>query len=101
MPDFRNGRDHLRNNFANTTYGQNIFSIPTSTHYYGLHLIAQNICDRTKILEEGLLSSLDIVELILFIESLRGDEVDVDALEPEVFADIDSLFRNLFTRLSA
>jgi len=52
MPKFQNGRDHLRYNYANTTYGQDIFSIPTITHYYGLHLIAQNISKHTKILED-------------------------------------------------
>jgi len=52
MPNFQNGRDHLRNNYANTTYGQDIFSIPTITHYYGLQLIAQNISKYTRILED-------------------------------------------------
>ena len=35
------------------------------------------VSDDLPILEEGLLSSLDIVEFILFIESLRGEEVDL------------------------
>jgi len=50
----------------------------------------------TPILDSGLLSSLDVLELILFIESLRGDEVDVEAIEPEVITSIDTLFDAFF-----
>lgn len=52
--------------------------------------------DDRPILEEGLLSSLDIVEFILFIESLRGEEVDIEAIEPEVFTNIDTLYKAFF-----
>lgn len=52
--------------------------------------------DDTPILEQGILSSLDVVELVLFIESLRGDEVDIDAIEPEVLTDVDSLYAGFF-----
>jgi thioesterase domain-containing protein len=41
-------------------------------------------------------SSLDAVELVLFIESLRGDEVDTDAVEAEVFRSIDALYAGFF-----
>ena len=52
--------------------------------------------DELPILEEGLLSSLDIVEFILFIESLRGEEVDIEAIEPEVFTNINTLYKAFF-----
>lgn len=52
--------------------------------------------DATHILEEGILSSLDIVEFVLFIESLRGDEVDADAIEPEAFTSVESLYATFF-----
>ena len=52
--------------------------------------------DQTQILEQGILSSLDIVEFVLFIESLRGEEVDVEDIEPDVFTNIDSLFVAFF-----
>ena len=57
--------------------------------------------DDLPILEEGLLSSLDIVEFILFIESLRGQEVDIEAIEPEVFTNIDTLYQAFFQDLAA
>ena len=54
------------------------------------------LTDQTAILETGLVSSLDIVELVLFIEELRGDEIDTDDIEPEVFASVDSLWEGFF-----
>ena len=55
-----------------------------------------HLADDTKILDDGILSSLDIVEFVLFIENLRGTEVDVDALQPESFRDVDSIFTSFF-----
>ena len=52
--------------------------------------------DQTQLLEDGILSSLDIVEFVLFIESLRGEDVDVDDIEPEVFTSIDTLHAAFF-----
>lgn len=54
------------------------------------------LTDQTLILEEGVLSSLDIAEFVLYIESLRGEEVDVESLEPRVFANIDALYSSFF-----
>lgn len=52
--------------------------------------------DATPIVDDGILSSLDIVELVLFIENLRGTEVDVDALEPTSFRDVDAIWKSFF-----
>ena len=54
------------------------------------------LADDAPILAEGLLSSLDVVELVLFVESLRGEEVDADAIEPEALASIDALYATFF-----
>lgn len=54
------------------------------------------LSDDTPILEKGILSSLDIVEFVLYIESLRGDEVDTDAIEPEVFTSVNALWKGFF-----
>jgi acyl carrier protein len=56
--------------------------------------------DDTPILEQGILSSLDIVEFVLYIESLRGEEVDTDAIEPEVFTSVDTLWTGFFAPLA-
>lgn len=52
--------------------------------------------DETPILDTGLLSSLDVVELILYVESLRGEEVDVDDIEPEILTNINTLYEGFF-----
>lgn len=57
--------------------------------------------DTTAILETGILSSLDVVELVLFIENLRGEEVDVDSIEPEALLNVDSLYATFFAPLAA
>jgi len=55
------------------------------------------LCDNEMpILGEGLLSSLDIVEFILFIESLREKEVDIENIEPEVFTNLRTLHEAFF-----
>ena len=48
------------------------------------------------IIEEGYLSSLDIVEFILYIESLLGEELDMEELEPEMFTSINSMYETFF-----
>ena len=55
-----------------------------------------DLADDTPILEQGILSSLDIVEFVLYIESLRGEEVDTDAIEPEIFTSVDTLWKGFF-----
>ncbi|MBN8613372.1 MAG: acyl carrier protein [Deltaproteobacteria bacterium] len=54
------------------------------------------IAGDTPLLEKGILSSLDIVELVLFIESLKGEEVDPDAIEPDTFKNLDAMMRGFF-----
>lgn len=56
--------------------------------------------DETHILEEGILSSLDIVEFVLFIESLRGEDIDTDDIEPQVFTSINTLYAAFFTQVT-
>lgn len=58
------------------------------------------ITNDLKILEVGLLNSLDVVEFVLFIEELREEEVDTDAIEPEVFTSIDTLWEGFFAELA-
>jgi len=58
-----------------------------------------DLLDDTPILEQGILSSLDIVEFVLYIESLRGEEVDTDSIEPEVFTSVDTLWDGFFAPL--
>jgi acyl carrier protein len=52
--------------------------------------------DRTPIIVSGLLSSLEVVELLLYIEELRGEEIDQAELEPEMVESVDSIYTSLF-----
>ena len=59
----------------------------------------ERLPDDLPLLEKGVLTSLDVVELIVFIEQLRGGvEVPAESLEPAAFRDIDSMYRAFFTR---
>lgn len=51
----------------------------------------------TPIIEDGYLSSLDIVEFILYIESLLGEEVELEDLEPEVFTSTNTMYQTFFS----
>jgi acyl carrier protein len=55
-----------------------------------------NLTDETPLLETGLLSSMDVVDLILFVEQLRGDEVDVDELQPEAVGSVNAIYSAFF-----
>lgn len=57
--------------------------------------------DSTPVVEAGFLSSLDIVEFVLYLESLRDAEIDVEALEPQVFTSIDTIFQTFFVEGAA
>ncbi len=59
------------------------------------------LTDDTPIIESGLLSSLDVVEFVLYIESLLGDEIDLEDLEPEVFTSTNTMYATFFARDAA
>ncbi|MFT7074526.1 MAG: acyl carrier protein [Planctomycetota bacterium] len=59
---------------------------------------AKELEDDTQILEQGLISSLDVVELMLFIESILEEEIDADDIEPDVFQSIDRLYEHFFSQ---
>jgi acyl carrier protein len=52
--------------------------------------------DDTPLVEQGILSSLDVTAFVLYIESLRGEDVDPDAIAPEAFTSIDTLYGAFF-----
>jgi acyl carrier protein len=52
----------------------------------------------TAILEQGLVSSLQLMDLILFIEEHSGRGVDIDSLKPGAFRNIDTIFARFYGR---
>lgn len=56
----------------------------------------QLLTDQTAIMEQRLISSLQVMDLILCIEALSGQPVDVATLRPGVFRNIDAIYQNFF-----
>ena len=52
--------------------------------------------DQTKIIEEGLITSVDVLELFLLIEELGEIEIDATELEPEMLESIDRICQTFF-----
>ena len=53
----------------------------------------RDLADDTPIFESGILSSLEVVELIVFVEGLTGEPLDLDAVDPDVLTSIDTIAR--------
>jgi acyl carrier protein len=59
-------------------------------------VLAEDISGDTPILERRLITSVQVMDLILEIEQLSGKSIDVSRLKPGVFKDIDTIYRNFF-----
>jgi len=59
-------------------------------------ITAAEVLDDTPILERRIVKSLDIMDLILFLEELSGRPIDVEKLKPGVFRSIDAIWENFF-----
>lgn len=62
---------------------------------------AETLGNETEIISDGILTSLDVVELILLIEELRGEEVEVESLEPESFRDLNTVVATFYNEPTA
>jgi len=54
------------------------------------------LSDDTPLFRSGILKSVQISDLILYIEELTERAVDVKQIKPGVFRDIDTIYRNFF-----
>lgn len=57
----------------------------------------EDLRDDTPIIERRIITSLQVMDLILFLESLSGRPIDPGRLKPGVFRDVDTIWRNFFT----
>lgn len=57
--------------------------------------------DETPLLESRIISSLQIMDLILTIEKLRGAPFDIRAIKPGAFQSIDAIYRSFFAPQAA
>lgn len=56
----------------------------------------QAIGDDTPIFRDGLLKSVQVPELILYIEELAQRPVDIEKIQPGAFRDVQSILHNFF-----
>lgn len=54
------------------------------------------IANDTALLDGGFLRSIDVADLLIFIEFLRERPVDITDMKPGVFASIDSIANQFF-----
>ena len=59
---------------------------------------AKDLSDDTPLFRNGILKSVQVSDLILYIEELADCPVDVEQIKPGVFRDIDTIYRSFFSR---
>ena len=60
----------------------------------GKRICREELRDDTPLLENRIITSLQVMDLILYIETLTGRAVDVEHLKPGLFRDIDTISRH-------
>ena len=53
-----------------------------------------DLTDQTHLFENGILKSIQVMDLILFVEEISGQEIDVEGLKPGAVKDIDTIIKN-------
>lgn len=56
----------------------------------------EKLADDTPLFRSGILKSVQVSDLILYIEELAEHPVDVEQIKPGVFSDIDTIYCNFF-----
>jgi acyl carrier protein len=56
----------------------------------------EQLTDETPIVEQRIVSSLQVMELLLHVEALRGAPIDLQALRPGALRDVDTIYRTFF-----
>jgi acyl carrier protein len=57
----------------------------------------KDLADDTPLFRNGILKSVQVTDLILYIEELAERSVEVEQIKPGVFRDIDTIYRSFFT----
>lgn len=55
---------------------------------------ASVLTDEIGIIEQRIITSLQIMDLIMYLEKLTGEPLDVEQLKPGVFKNIDTIYQN-------
>jgi len=56
----------------------------------------ESILDDTLILEKRIITSVQIMDLILYLESLTSKPVNINQVQPGIFSSIDSIYTAFF-----
>jgi acyl carrier protein len=56
----------------------------------------EQLSDETPLIEERIITSLQVMDLILFLEKLSGRPVEVEQLRAGAFRNINTLYQNFF-----
>lgn len=59
----------------------------------------EDLADDTPLFRSGILRSVQVSDLILYIEELAGRPVDIEQIKPGVFSDIDTIYRSFFANI--
>lgn len=62
------------------------------------HAEAAKLTDETPILEQRILSSLQVMDLILYIEQLSKNGIDPESLKPGVFSSVNRIYETFFAQ---
>lgn len=57
---------------------------------------SEELNEETPLIEQRIISSLQIMDLILFLEKLSGKSIEVEKLKVGVFRDINTIYHNFF-----
>jgi acyl carrier protein len=57
------------------------------------------ITDETLLIGEGLITSVDVLELFMLIEELGGIEIDATELQPHMLESIDKICQTFFEQI--
>lgn len=55
---------------------------------------SEDLADDTPIIETRIISSLQLMDLILFLEKITGNPIEVEQLKPGVFRSIDTIYNS-------
>jgi hypothetical protein len=56
-------------------------------------IAAEDVDDHTPLIQRRLLTSVQLLDLLVLVESIRQRPVDVQTMSPSAFTDIDSMVR--------
>ena len=56
----------------------------------------EELSDETQLIEERIITALQVMDLILFLEKLSGQPVEVEQLKAGAFRNINALYQNFF-----